>query len=322
MTSDTTRRIRLPLLAALPFLLALAAYATALAVWWGRLPDPVATHFSGDGRADGWTSRTGVAAIGAVLLCAAGAAWTAFARRKVLAGAWATAGFLGVLLILMLRDNLDAPDPQLVVSPLVNLAVAVGAAGLAALVGWAAARLVPEEERPAADTAGAEAYERLPLGPGEVAGWSRDAGSGVLTALGAALVLGGLVALVLAPWPLATMLLVVGAPGLALSRVRVTADRRGLTVAPALAGRPRIRVPLDEVESAGVRDVDPVADFGGWGYRVRAHRTGVVLRSGEALVVRRPGGREFAVTVADARTAAALLNALVARRDAARGEGV
>ncbi|WP_406862190.1 DUF1648 domain-containing protein [Streptomyces sp. HUAS MG47] len=314
MTSDTTRRIRLPLLAALPFALALAAYAAVLATWWGRLPDPVATHFSGvDGRADGWTPRTGVAAIGAVLLCAAGVAWTVFARRRVLAGAWATAGFLGVLLVLMLRDNLDAADAQVVTSPLVNLAVAAGAAGLAALVGWAASRLVPEEARPAAEDG--EPYEQLPLGPGEVAGWSRDTGSGVLAALSAVTLLAGLVALVLAPWPVALIPLLVGVPGLALARVRVTADRRGLTVAPALAGRPRIRVPLDDVEGASVRDVDPVADFGGWGYRVRAHRTGVVLRAGEALVVRRAGGREFAVTVADARTAAALLNTLVARRE-------
>ncbi|MGW4054838.1 hypothetical protein ACWENA_28850 [Streptomyces sp. NPDC004779] len=40
----------------------------------------------------------------------------------------------------------------------------------------------------------------------------------------------------------------------------------------------------------------------------------MILRSGEALVVRRGNGREFAVTVPDARTAAALLNTLVERR--------
>ncbi|WP_418958222.1 DUF1648 domain-containing protein [Streptomyces tritici] len=317
MTSDprhTSRRGRVRPLAALPFLLALAAYATVLVLWWGRLPDPLATHFSAaGGRADGWTSRTGAAVTGAVLLGAAGAAWTALAERRSPAGAWATAGFLGGLLVLMLHGNLDAADPRTVAAPPSHLAVAAAVAGLAALAGWAASRLVPEEERPAA--AGGEPYERLPLGPGEVAGWSRDTGSGVLTALGAGLLLGGLVALVLAPWPVALALLAVGVPGLALARVRVTADRRGLTVAPAPAGRPRIRVPLDEIESASVCEVRAVTDFGGWGYRVRAHRTGLVLRSGEALVVRRSDGREFAVTVADARTAAALLNTLVARRE-------
>ena len=310
---------RLRGLAALPFLLALGAYALALAVWWDRLPDPVATHFSAvEGRADGWTGRTTVVGIGAALLLAAGVGWTATATRKALWGAWATAGFTGALLVLMLRDNLDAADARGVVSPLANLALAVGAAGLAALAGAALSRLVSAQERPAAQAE--EAYARLPLGPSEVAGWSRHTGSQVLTLLGAGLLLGGLVALVLGPWSLALLFLAVGVPGLALARVRVTVDRRGLTVAPALAARPRIRVPLDDVEAASVREIDPVSDFGGWGYRVRAHRTGLVLRSGEALVVRREGGREFAVTVPDAGTAAALLNTLVARRDVAPRE--
>lgn len=71
-------------------------------------------------------------------------------------------------------------------------------------------------------------------------------------------------------------------------------------------------MPLDEVASASAREIDALAEFGGWGYR--AHRTGMVMRSGEGLVVRLDGGREFAVTVPDARTAAALLNTLVERR--------
>lgn len=311
--TDSTLR----LMTALPFVLALAMYGAALAVWWDRLPDPVATHFSagGGGRADGWTGLTAFAAIGAFLMVATGAGWTALVRRRVLWGAWATAGFTGTLLVLLLRDNLDAADATGVVSPLANLALAAGTAGLAALAGWALSRLVPEETH--TDAPAPESYDRLPLGPSEVAGWSRDAGSGTLTALGAAFVLAGLVSLFLGPWPLALLLLVVGVPGLALARMRVTVDRRGLTVAPVLTARPRIRVPLDDVAAATVRDVDPVSDFGGWGYRVRAHRTGLVLRSGEALVVRREGGREFAVTVDDAKTAAALLNTL-----AARGEGV
>lgn len=307
--------IRLRLLTALPFLLAAGAYGTALATWWDRLPDPLATHFStaDSGLADGWTGLTVFALVGAGLLLASGAGWTALVRRPALWGAWATAGFTGTLLVLLLRDNLDAADAERVVSPLTNLALAAGAAGLAALAGWALSRLVPADERPAAQAP--ESYDRLPLGPGEVAGWSRGTGSRALTALGAAFALAGLVSLPLGPWPLALLLLVVGVPGLVLAQVRVTVDRRGLTVAPALAARPRIRVPLADVEAATVRDVDPVTDFGGWGYRVRAHRTGLVLRSGEALVVRREGGREFAVTVPDARTAAALLNTLVARRE-------
>ncbi|WP_255219942.1 hypothetical protein [Streptomyces sp. PVA_94-07] len=48
-------------------------------------------------------------------------------------------------------------------------------------------------------------------------------------------------------------------------------------------------------------------------------RSGLVNRSGEALVVRKTGdGREFAVTVDDAGTAAALLNTLAERRPETR----
>ncbi|MER7620573.1 DUF1648 domain-containing protein [Streptomyces sp. NPDC126503] len=300
--------------AALPFLLALTGYAVVLVLWWDRLPDPVATHFSGaDGHADGWTSRTGTAVTGAVLLVVAGAVWTAFVRRPALAGAWATAGFLGALLALMLRANLDATGPEPATLSLGHLAAGAAVAGLAALAGWAVSRLVVEEGRPGASAPEGEPDARLPLGAGEVAGWSRYTGSAALTALGAGLVLAGPVVLAAGWWPVAPLLVAVGAAGLGLARVRVTADRRGLTVAPAVTGRPRIRIPLDEIEGADARDVRAVADFGGWGYRVRAHRTGLVLRSGEALVVRRAGGREFAVTVPDARTAAALLNTLAAR---------
>ena len=60
--------------------------------------------------------------------------------------------------------------------------------------------------------------------------------------------------------------------------------------------------------------VSPLAEFGGWGYRVgRGGRVGVVLRTGEGLQVERSGGRSFVVTIDDAATGAALLNTLAAR---------
>ncbi|MFJ6578817.1 DUF1648 domain-containing protein [Streptomyces sp. NPDC091368] len=304
---------RLRALAALPFVLALAAHLLVLALFRDRLPDPLATHFDGGGRADGFTSPAAFTVISTALLLGFGAGWTLLVRRSALWGAWATAGFTGTLLVLLVRDNLDAPDPAGVSSPLVNLTVAAAVGGLFAAAGLALTRLVPPEDAdPAVDPDG----PRLPLGASEVAGWTRATGSRPLTVLAALALVAAPAVLLLAPWPgalLGLLGLVIGVPGLALARIRVTVDRRGLTVRPALGSRPRIRVPLDEVAGADVRDVSAVADFGGWGYRVRAHRTGVVLRSGEALVVRRSGGREFAVTVPDARTGAALLNTLAAR---------
>ncbi|MFE0699314.1 hypothetical protein [Streptomyces sp. NPDC058872] len=305
--------LRLRALAALPFVLALVAQLLLLALFHDRLPDRLAVHFGPEG-ADGFAGRTAYGVISAALLLGLGTGWTLLVRRTALWGAWATAGFTGALLALLVRDNLDAVDAARVVSPPTDLALAAAAAALLAAVGLALTRLVPEGE-PAGVSVDADA-PRLPLGAGEVAGWTRTTGSRPLTALAVLALVAAPVVLLLAPWPLALLGLVglvIGVPGLALARIRVSVDRHGLTVRPSFASRPRVRVPLDEVAGADVRNVDALADFGGWGYRVRAHRTGVVLRSGEALVVRRPGGREFAVTVPDARTAAALLNTLAER---------
>ncbi|WP_225801525.1 DUF1648 domain-containing protein [Streptomyces sp. NK15101] len=309
---------RLRVLAALPFVLAVAVHLGLLALRYDRLPDTLATHFGPDGgHADGFTGRTPFTAVSTGLLLALGAGWTLLVRRGSLWGAWATAGFTGALFVLLVRDNLDATDPARVEFPLAGLLFAAAAAALLGLAGRGLTRFVPRDE-PAADP-GLPDAPRLPLGASEVAGWTRATASRPLTALAVLALAATPVVLLLAPWPaalLGLLGLVIGLPGLALARVRVTVDRRGVTVRSALASRPRTRIPLDDVTGASVRDLDAaavLAEFGGWGYRVRAHRTGVIVRSGEALVVRRSGGREFAVTVPDAGTAAALLNTLAER---------
>ncbi|MEV0446450.1 DUF1648 domain-containing protein [Streptomyces sp. NPDC050600] len=302
---------RLRLLAALPFPLALAVGLLLFALWRDRLPDRLATHFGTDGRADGFTAAGGYLAVGSALLIALGVGWTLFVRRRALWGAWATAGFTGGLLALQLRGNLDLTDPAEAHLPLAVLTVALAIGALAAGAGWALTRLVPEE--PAREVPVPADAPRLDLAAGELAGWARTTGSLPMSLLGAAFLLAALVVPFLAPWPYALIPLAVGLSGAALSRVRVTADRRGLTVRPALATRPRLRVPLDDITGATTRDVAPAGEFGGWGYRVRPGASGVILRSGPALAVRRRDGREFVVTVDDATTAAGLLNALVER---------
>ncbi|MFE2011748.1 hypothetical protein [Streptomyces sp. NPDC059491] len=307
---------RLRALAALPFVLALAAHLLLFTRWRDALPAELATHYSlGDGgQADGWTSRAGYLVISTALIAGLAAGWCAFVRRRSLWGAWATAGFIGGLFVQLLRTNLvDAFETQ-VSAPAVDLAVAGTAAVAAGLVGLALTSVVPEDEP--VGRAGPPDGPRLALGAGEVAGWSRSTGSRPLTVLAFLALAATPVVLLVVAWPdalLGLLGLVVGVPGLALARVRVTVDRHGLTVRSGVLPRPRVRIALDEIAGADVRDVDALGDFGGWGYRVRAHRTGVVLRSGEALVVRRDSGREFAVTVPDAATAAALLNTLAER---------
>ncbi|MEU3748600.1 MULTISPECIES: DUF1648 domain-containing protein [Streptomyces] len=306
---------RLRALAALPFVLALAVHLLLFARWRDELPAELATHFSAGGEADGWTGPTAYVLVSTALLLGLAAGWTALVRRRYLWAAWATAGFAGGLLVQLLRANRVEEFEAQVFSPGMDLGVALVVAAVAAGAGWALTSLVPEES-PVPGRGSAADGPRLPLASGETARWSKDTGSRTLTVLSVLALAAAPVTLLVATWPdalLGLLGLVIGVPGLALARVRVTVDRHGLTVRSALASRPRVRVPLDGVEGASVREIDAVADFGGWGYRVRAHRSGVVLRSGEALVVRRDGGREFAVTVPDAHTAAALLNTLAER---------
>ncbi|KQX09475.1 hypothetical protein ASC82_26560 [Streptomyces sp. Root431] len=306
---------RLRALAALPFVLALAVHLLLFARWRDELPAELATHFSARGEGDGWTGPTAYVLVSTALLLGLAAGWTALVRRRYLWAAWATAGFAGGLLVQLLRANrVDDTFGPVVFSPGMDLGIALVVAVVAGAAGWALGSLVPAEAEPSAP--GEADPSVLPLAAGEAARWSKDTGSRALTVLSVLALAAAPVTLLVATWPgalLGLLGLVVGVPGLALARVRVTVDRHGLTVRSALVPRPRVRVPLDGVEGAGVREIDAMTDFGGWGYRVRAHRTGVVLRSGEALVVRRGSGREFAVTVPDARTAAALLNALVER---------
>lgn len=96
-----------------------------------------------------------------------------------------------------------------------------------------------------------------------------------------------------------------------LSHVGVTVGDHGLRV--RLGGIPVRRIALEEIGSVGVIDLNP-GEWGGWGYRMVPGRAAVVLRRGEAIEVRFPSGRRFAVTVDDAATGAALLNGLLAKR--------
>jgi len=108
----------------------------------------------------------------------------------------------------------------------------------------------------------------------------------------------------------AALLLVLAATTLAF-HVRV--DDSGLHVDSVL-GIPRFHVPLADIESAARVEVNPMGEFGGWGLRLSTgRRFGVVLRAGDAIEVLRRSGKRFVVTVDDAATGAALLEALVSR---------
>ncbi|MEU0161140.1 DUF1648 domain-containing protein [Streptomyces sp. NPDC006261] len=313
-------------LAALPFVLAFLVDLILFLALKDRLPARLASHFDASGDPNGYADRTTYALVAAPVLPMLGALWVLTvvggkfygrAHRLLIGGGWAVAAFLQYVLGAALVINLDAPDGSTAGSfPLWHLAVALGAAVLAGGVGLLLARLVPAPEDPHAGKGHAD-RERIALADGEVAGWARTTGAWwpplsalVIVVTGTGLGYG-------VSWFLGAPLLAIALLVLAFSRAHVTVDRRGLTVSGLLPW-PRAQVPLERIEAADSRQVNAVAEFGGWGYRIRPGRTGFIVRSGEAIVARQRGGREFAVTVEDSATGAALLNTLVDRNRAGR----
>ncbi|MDK0522129.1 DUF1648 domain-containing protein [Streptomyces sp. ML-6] len=315
-------------LVVLPFLLAPVVDLVLFLVFRDRLPDRPAGHFTLDGRADGHMALIWYPVLCTLVFAVTGVSWSLMVRRGefhgrahrlLVAGGYAFAGFFGWLMAAVLLANVDAVEgargeAQGVSLPLWQLAAALGAAVLAGGIGAGLAALRPAPVPPAGGEPGGDAA-RIALADGEVAGWARSVGSWWLPLIVLLLVALGVVGLILSGWaaglpPLLTAVLMAG-----FVRPCVAVDRRGITVSGTLRW-PRVRVPLDRIEAASSQDISPIAEYGGWGYRVRPGRTGVMLRSGEGIVARLTDGRKFAVTVDDSATGAALLNTLIDQRRA------
>ncbi|MEU7134147.1 DUF1648 domain-containing protein [Streptomyces sp. NPDC046261] len=326
--SPPLAKIRRPApLVAAPYLLASAAFLTAFLPHRDQLPDPMATHFSGAGHADGYTTLGSFpyAALALLLVPAATFAGLAYGMRRgrtraLVALGYGLAGLLGYLLRALVLDNARAGrSGDAARFPLWQLGAALAIGAAAAGLGWLlAGRDAPAAREPAAS---GPAAPRLVLRHGEAATWTRSAGSRPLRLTGLALALTGVALGLLVDRGTGVGLFIGGLVTGAFSGARVTVDRHGLSAHLPWLPRPRLRVPLARVESATSRHIDALADLGGWGYRVVPGRSGLVLRSGEAIVARLTTGSEFVVTVDDAATAAALLDALATRARARVGAG-
>ncbi|MEU3600045.1 hypothetical protein ABZ714_15195 [Streptomyces sp. NPDC006798] len=326
-TTDATPaaagRWRRALVAVVPAVLAVAVFLAVYFAVRDRLPDELATHMGPDGRADGFTDRTAFVVTAALALTGVGALFALLSRLPARAGQASVpramsamgAGTLALLdwvLVMLLLANTGIDDPATVRFSGWHILWALAAWAVTGALAWFAAGPDPA---PAArtDDGPASGARRLPLGPGEQIAWTRTAGSPGVLAAGGVTVATLAVTGAYAGWWLLALAVPLGAAFAATGRIRVTADARGLTVTPAGLRRPRVRIPLDEIATASARRVSAVRDFGGFGYRIRAGASGVILRSGDALAVDRASGGTFLVTVDDAATAAATLNALAAR---------
>ncbi|SDS68573.1 Protein of unknown function [Paraoerskovia marina] len=325
MTHRTTSTFRRPVPVAVATgvlgLLALGICAAVSFTWIDDLPEQVAVHWGPEG-ADRFASPTsailGPLALGAVLTLGF-AVMTALvgqssSTRRISGGL--TVGmpvFMGVLTVSTIWAQQAVDEPS--TSDISQLAM--GAVGAGLLTGVLVAVALPgDEARPATAEVAADA-PRLTLPDDTRAVWVQHAQGGPGLTVGLVAAASIIVLAILTElWFMLLLALVLGLALVAMMAWVVRVDASGLHVR-SVAGFPRTHVPADEVERAGVVEVAPMREFGGWGWRVgRGGRVGVVVRNGEGLLVERSGGRSIVVTVDDAATGAALLNTM---SDRARG---
>lgn len=293
---------------------------TAVA-WWSRLPERMPTHWSGVTEPDGFSSRQGTVAltlafavVGAVV-CMAACWWhprnPSLARGVAALGASVAGVFAATWLVSGLAV-LAAPNAAAAILGwrlvLLPAGVAWGLVGFLLPGGASAAQRRAAQDR----AARAEPAPHRVISPGERVSWSVVLVPRWLVAVAVAALV---VLVVVAFFVPATIPAVVPATVVAVvfSRIKITVDHRGLRVVAGLVRVPIKRIPLEQIDEARAEDIRP-ADWGGWGYRVTAGRSALVLRAGPALVVEQRDGRRFAATVDDPGPAAALLNGLTARQ--------
>ncbi|TGZ16770.1 hypothetical protein DV517_17430 [Streptomyces sp. S816] len=290
-----------------------------------RLPDRLATHWSGGPAPDGsmplWSASLVPAAVWLVLALA-----LSVRGRRSWAGprSWLPIALAptGVVLvgaqISIVRANLDRADWHQARQPGWWIAVTLALAAAAGVLAWRltvrATATAPLAGAPELDLA---RDERLVWFSRTANPWlqSLSAVAG-LVAVGAALGL----ALGLAPaatlWPVCAACAVLALAGGVSSSVRAKVSEAGLEISFGPLGWPVRRWTPDALESAHAERRLP-SQVGGWGYRLSGLGTTVMLRAGDCLVVRPRGRRsDFAVSVDDAERGAALLNALRARTPA------
>lgn len=309
----------------LPAAVTLAA-VTAMVMWRDDLPDPVATHWGAGGAVDGFGSLTTMFVLVPVLTLGLPALLTLTALPSLRRGhrgphiriLGAAAASLSVLMAVLmvgslaiqrgLDDAADAPG----IGPVLLWSYGLGL--LAGVVGWFAQPA--QETRRSPRSAGIDPN----LQPGETVVWVRTQSMNRwFIALMAVIAVGlGAVGVAIMPdtawagWLVFGVGALIGFLALTMAVVSVSASDDGLTVR-GIFGWPSAHVPLDDIASAEVAEVSGMADFGGWGWRLRPGAKGIVMRDGEALWIKRRSTRDLAVTVDDAATAAGLLTALVAR---------
>ncbi len=285
------------ILVALPFVL-----------FWSALPDPMAIHWGFGGRPNGSAPPLVLLAVLAGFFVAIAisvnrvVAATPGETPSFAAGLFGVGGLLAAISWFAVLANRDVSSWQNAgsfdwVKLLISAVIALGAGA----IGWFMAG--GSEARTGAAPGATPMVDAAD--PGAMV-WSGRGVGKVTTAIGIGAVIAGLVT-----WGWAGLLLVlIGVAGLMFALVRVTIANGVVVVGMGWWGFPLWKVSLDNVTSAEVEDVRPLA-YGGWGYRVRPGARAIVVRGGEGLRLVRSEGPDLVYTVDDAVTGAGLINAIV-----------
>ncbi|WP_206476784.1 DUF1648 domain-containing protein [Microbacterium sp. KRD172] len=327
-TQDIRRARRSFLLVGLVVPVVLAAIAVAFIVaWLPDLPETIVTHWGPEGP-NGYASPALFVWVQAVLglglpllltlpiLALMKNSW-GVTCRLLAAISLGTAALLSVMFVGSVAMQRESNSSALGIGTV--LALGFGALVVIGLIGW----FVQPNVTTSAGQVSDEASLHLRLAPGEKAAWFGAAAMGRPGIIGLAVsvlvlcattvwvfVLGDSSAWILA---IVTLLLIALIAMTLVFRVRVNAA--GLRVR-SVVGWPRWDIAASEIADVKVVQVNPMAEFGGWGLRIAVDgRMGVVLRTGEALQVTRSSGRVFVVTIDDARTAASVLSSAMKGTD-------
>ncbi|MEU9474421.1 DUF1648 domain-containing protein [Streptomyces sp. NPDC048191] len=283
-----------------------------------RLPDRLATHWSGGSVPDGsmplWAASLFPAGVWLLIALSVSVrwrrSWPAVRPWRAIALAPTAVVFVGAQASVV-RANLDRADWHAAREPALGIVLILASAVVAGVVAWRSSTRSTSTPAPAGP--------ELRLPEGERLVWFSRAANpwlqllAALTGLAAA---GALVALAVglarpaALWPVCAGCGVASLAGAFFSSVQAKVSEAGLEVSFGPLGWPARHWSPTAIESARAERRLP-SQVGGWGYRLSGLGTTVMLRAGDCLVIRPRGRRtDFAVSLDDAERGAALLNAL------------
>lgn len=321
-----------------PLILTLIATALTLA-WVPLMPDPMAMHWNGAFQVDGygppWSNAALSLGVGALITSLY--ALQHLPKKQTNAALWGPmyrftpAIILGTIVGLQtivvgtawiqigLSDARDARGAGWVI--------------LAGFAAWILVTLAAYFMQPRLTITAPASTEAtpLPLSASQRAVWfgTSSAPKGVIGALatGVGVLLAGAVVLSavggepLGAWIMVGLTLLVLALAATNTWFRVRVDHTGLE-ARSVLGWPVYRVAADDVKRVAAVQINPFAEYGGWGVRLAPTGFGIVLRTGEGVLIHRHSrARTFAITVDHAAEAAALLATVAPRLEQPSAKG-